>query len=48
MPIFGYEPQLSRRELRHWFKPIRYETPREYLKSRLYSYRDSLRSHRSP
>ena len=48
MPIFGYEPRLSRRELRHWLRPIRYETPREYLKSRLYSYRDSLRSHRSP
>lgn len=47
MPLFGYEPRLSRRELRHFFRPIRYETPREYLKSRLYSYRDSLKSHRT-
>ena len=44
MPLFGYEPRLSRRELRHWFRPIRYETPREYLKSRLYSYRDGFKS----
>ena len=48
MPIFGYKPRLNRRELRHFLRPIRYETPREYLKSRLYSYRDSLRSQRSP
>jgi len=47
MPVFGYEPRLSRRELRHWFRPMRCETPREYLKSRLYSYRDSVRSRRS-
>jgi hypothetical protein len=47
MPLFGYEPRLSRRELRHFFRPIRYETPREYLKSRLYSYRDRLKSHRT-
>ena len=44
MPMFGYEPRLSRRELRHFFRPIRYETPREYLKSRLYSYRDTFKS----
>ncbi len=40
MPQLGYEPRLSRRELRHWLRPIRGETPREYLKSRLYSVRD--------
>ena len=44
MPLFGYEPRLNSRELRHWFRPIRFETPREYLKSRLYSCRDSLKS----
>lgn len=47
MPAFGYEPRLARRELRHWMKPIRGETPREYLKSRLYSYRDAWKSRRS-
>jgi hypothetical protein len=47
MPLFGYEPRLNRRQLRHWVRPIRYETPREYLKSRLYSYRDAVKS-RSP
>jgi hypothetical protein len=40
MPEFGYEPQLNRRALRHWTKPIRGERPREYLKSRVYSLRD--------
>jgi hypothetical protein len=44
MPLFGYEPRLNRRQLRHWVRPIRYETPREYLKSRLYSYRDAVKS----
>ena len=44
MPLFDYEPRLSRRAFRHWMRPIRGETPREYLKSRLYSYRDSLKS----
>ncbi len=43
MPFFGYEPRLGRRRLRHWMQPIRGETPREYLKSRLYSYRDTLK-----
>jgi hypothetical protein len=47
MPLFGYQPQLSRRELRHWMRPIRGETPREYLKSRLYSYRDAVKSRRT-
>ncbi len=46
MPLFDYQPRLSRGELRHWMQPIRGETPREYLKSRLYSYRDSLKSRR--
>ena len=47
MPLFGYEPRLNRRKLRHWMRPIRGESPREYLKSRLYSYRDAVKS-RSP
>jgi hypothetical protein len=37
---FGYEPRLSRRELRYFVRPIRGERPREYLKSRAYSLRD--------
>jgi hypothetical protein len=40
MPEFGYEPRLSRRELRYFVRPIRGERPREYLKSRAYSLRD--------
>jgi hypothetical protein len=40
MPEFGYEPKLSRRELRHFTQPIRGERPREYIKSRAYSLRD--------
>ncbi|MEP7078430.1 MAG: sulfotransferase [Chthoniobacterales bacterium] len=40
MPEFGYEPKLSRRAWRHFARPIAGETPREYLKSRLYSLRD--------
>ena len=43
MPAFGYEPRSSERQLRHFYRPIRGERPREYLKSRLYSYRDSFR-----
>ena len=39
MEPLGYEPTLPRRRLRHWFKPVRGETPKEYLKSRLYSWR---------
>lgn len=40
MPPFGYEPKLGARALRHFARPIRGETPREYVKSRLYSLRD--------
>jgi len=40
MPAFGYEPKLSRRALRYFVRPIRGERTREYLKSRLYSFRD--------
>src|ERR1700730_9797475 len=40
MPEFGYQPRASRREMRHWIKPIPGERPREYLKSRAYSLRD--------
>jgi hypothetical protein len=39
MEPLGYEPLLSRRTLRHWARPVRGETPKEYLKSRLYSWR---------
>jgi hypothetical protein len=38
MEPLGYEPLLSRRALRHWARPVRGETPKEYLKSRLYSW----------
>jgi hypothetical protein len=41
MPEFGYEPRLKSRAFRHFAKPIRRERPREYLKSRAYSLRDS-------
>jgi hypothetical protein len=40
MPEFGYQPRLSRRELRYFVRPIRGERAREYLKSRAYSLRD--------
>lgn len=40
MPEFGYEPKLNQRQLRYFMRPIRGERPREYLKSRLYSFRD--------
>ncbi len=40
MPEFGYEPKLDRRDLRYFMRPIQGERPREYLKSRLYSFRD--------
>src|SRR5215467_4393950 len=43
MPEFGYEPRLSRRELRYFVQPVRGERPREYVKSRIYSIRDSMR-----
>jgi Sulfotransferase family len=42
MPRFGYEPRLSDRELRHFAKPIRGERFRGYVKSRIYSIRDSM------
>jgi hypothetical protein len=42
MPEFGYEPRLSRRELRYFVQPVRGERPREYVKSRIYSIRDSM------
>jgi len=41
MPEFGYEPKLTRRELRYFMRPIRGERPREYVKSRAYSLRDN-------
>jgi hypothetical protein len=40
MPEFGYQPKLSRRELRYFLRPIRGERLREYIKSRSYSLRD--------
>jgi hypothetical protein len=40
MPAFGYAPRLSRRSLRYFFKPVRLERPKQYLKSRFYSLRD--------
>src|SRR5256714_1459350 len=43
LPEFGYELRLDSRWLRHFTKPIRQERPREYLKSRIYSIRDSFR-----
>jgi Sulfotransferase family len=42
MPEFGYEPRQTRRQLRHWIKPITGERPRQFLKSRAYSLRDDL------
>jgi len=48
MPEFGYEPKLSRRELRYFLRPIQGERPREYLKSRAYSLRDRMRRMTKP
>ena len=42
MPEFGYQPRLTYRSLRHFARPIHGERPREYLKSRVYSIRDTL------
>ena len=42
MPEFGYERRLNGRALWHLTKPIRGERLREYLKSRIYSIRDSM------
>ena len=39
MEPLGYQPTLAHSRLRHWAKPVRGETPREYFKSRLYSLR---------
>ena len=39
MELLGYEPLFARRQLTAWAAPVRGETPREYLKSRLYSLR---------
>lgn len=41
MPEFGYAPRLGSRAAASFWKPIRGERPREYLKSRAYSIRDS-------
>lgn len=38
MEALGYEPVLARRSWLHWARTVRGETPREYLKSRLYSW----------
>jgi hypothetical protein len=45
MPEAGYQPRLSRRELRYFLRPIRGERPREYMKSRAYSLRDDWIRH---
>jgi hypothetical protein len=45
MPEFGYEPKLGGRALRHFWKPVRGERSREYLKSRAYSIRDRWVGH---
>jgi len=42
MPEFGYEPRLRSRRLTSFWKPIRQERIKEYLKSRVYSMRDSI------
>ncbi len=44
MEPLGYKPTLGQRKLRHWYKPVRGETPKEYLKSRLYSLQKWSRS----
>ena len=44
MEPLGYQPTLARSRLRHWTKPVRGETPKEYLKSRLCSLRHWKRS----
>jgi len=43
MPEFGYEPRSASRKLGSFFRPIREERIKEYLKSRVYSLRDSIR-----
>ena len=44
MEPLGYKPTLGQRKLRYWVKPVRGETPKEYLKSRLYSLQKWSRS----
>ena len=44
MEPLGYEPSLPKRRLRYWYKPVRGETPKEYFKSRLYSWHKWRRS----
>ncbi len=39
MEPLGYKPTLPRRSWRHWARPVRGETLKEYCKSRLYSLR---------
>ncbi len=39
MEPLGYEPLFAHRRVTGWVAPVRGETPREYLKSRLYSLR---------
>ena len=43
MEPLGYEPLFARRRFTGWTAPVRGETPREYLKSRLYSLRGRWR-----
>jgi len=45
MSEFGYEPRLKSRKPSYFLKPVRQERVREYLKSRLYSMRDSMTKH---
>ena len=42
MPEFGYEPKLKSGAFGNFFKPIRQERLKEYLKSRIYSIRDAI------
>ena len=42
MPELGYEPRLRSRRLASFWKPIRQERIKEYLKSRVYSMRDAI------
>ena len=46
MPQFGYEPRLESRKVGAFLKPLREERLKEYLKSRVYSVRDSIRDSR--
>ena len=46
MEPLGYEPTLPRRSWKHWARPVRGETLKEYCKSRLYSMRRWPRAER--